>query len=114
MRCMPIELTFTGERWFLSVCYRNPTLYSGRTWVGCAAEQRPPYRIELLKGFSDVSVLAALRRKVDEIEGDRGDEEEGRGKKKSPGGQGPRADRPALCDKEGGHLISCDPPDKPA
>jgi hypothetical protein len=48
------------------------TLYPGRTWVGCAKQERAPFDVILIKGFSGTSVLAELRRKVDEIE-DAGD-----------------------------------------
>jgi hypothetical protein len=44
------------------------TLYTGRAWIGCAARQRPPHQVILVKGFADSSVLAALRSQVDEIE----------------------------------------------
>ena len=53
-----------------AVEYRGWTLtvYPGRTWVGCARQVRAPFDVHLVKGFSSASVLAALRRKVDEIE----------------------------------------------
>jgi hypothetical protein len=41
----------------------------GRPVIGCASERRPPYRIEMVKGFSGSSVLTELKRRVDEIEG---------------------------------------------
>jgi hypothetical protein len=44
------------------------TLYTGRAWIGCAARQRPPHQVFLVKGSADSPVLAALRSKVDEIE----------------------------------------------
>jgi hypothetical protein len=44
------------------------SLYPGRTWVGCAKQERAPFDVILIKGFSGASVLAELRRKVDEIE----------------------------------------------
>jgi hypothetical protein len=40
----------------------------GRPVVGCASQQRAPYRIVMLKGFAAPSVLMALQRRVDEIE----------------------------------------------
>jgi hypothetical protein len=43
-------------------------LYTGRAWIGCAARQRPPHQVFLVKGFADSPVLAALRSRVDEIE----------------------------------------------
>jgi hypothetical protein len=36
--------------------------------VEWSEEERPSYDVHLVKGFSGSSVLAALRRKVDEIE----------------------------------------------
>ena len=44
------------------------TAYPGRTCVGCASQDRAPFGIFLLKGFSAPSVMKALRRRVDEIE----------------------------------------------
>ena len=53
-----------------AVEYRGWTLtvYPGRTWVGCARQKRAPFDVHLVKGLGGASVLAALRRKVDEIE----------------------------------------------
>jgi hypothetical protein len=44
------------------------TLYPDRTWVGCAKRERAPFDVHLVKAFSGWSVMAALRKKVDEIE----------------------------------------------
>jgi hypothetical protein len=57
------------------------TIAPGRTFVGSGAQQRPPFRIVMVKGISVFAVLKELRRRIDaiEAEGDHPGDQSGAG-----------------------------------